>query len=157
MTAPACEFFYDFASPYSYLAAMRVDAVLPVRPVWRPVSFGVIVQRLGKVPWSFAGDRRSDFDEIDRRAAERGLPPVRYPHGWPRETYSLAPLRVVGSAGCPPLPSAMRCSGAMIASRRLPQSRHFERQGPWPGEGRPRPLSPGRGYARPKDRPSQWE
>jgi len=93
MSAPACEFFYDFASPYSYLAAMRVDEVLPVRPVWRPVAFGVIVQRLGKVPWSFAEDRRADFDEIERRAAARGLPPLRYPQGWPRETYSLAPLR----------------------------------------------------------------
>jgi len=93
MSAPACEFFYDFASPYSYLAAMRVDEVLPVRPVWRPVAFGVIVQRLGKVPWSFAEDRRADLDEIARRGAARGLPPLRYPHGWPRETYSLAPLR----------------------------------------------------------------
>jgi 2-hydroxychromene-2-carboxylate isomerase len=93
MSTHACEFFYDFASPYSYLAATRVDEVLSVRPVWRPVAFGVIVQRLGKVPWSFADDRRSDFDEIERRAAERGLPQVRYPHGWPRETYSLVPLR----------------------------------------------------------------
>jgi 2-hydroxychromene-2-carboxylate isomerase len=91
--APSCEFFYDFSSPYSYLAALRVDGVLPVKPVWQPVAFGVIVQRLGKVPWSFAADRSVDFGEIDRRAAERGLPPVRYPPGWPRETYSLTPLR----------------------------------------------------------------
>jgi 2-hydroxychromene-2-carboxylate isomerase len=27
------EFFYDFSSPYAYLAAMRVDDVLPVRAV----------------------------------------------------------------------------------------------------------------------------
>ena len=87
------EFLYDFSSPYSYLAAMRVDDVLPVRPRWRPVAFGVIVQRTGKVPWSFADDRQADFQEIDRRAAERGLPPLRYPDGWPRETYSLMPLR----------------------------------------------------------------
>jgi 2-hydroxychromene-2-carboxylate isomerase len=87
------EFLYDFSSPYSYLAAMRVDDVLPVRPRWRPVAFGVIVQRTGKVPWSFADDRQADFQEIDRRAAERGLPPLRYPDGWPRETYSLTPLR----------------------------------------------------------------
>src|ERR671934_1917407 len=72
---------------------MRVDDVLPVRPRWRPVAFGVIVQRAGKVPWSFADDRQADFQEIDRRAAERGLPPLRYPDGWPRETYSLTPLR----------------------------------------------------------------
>jgi 2-hydroxychromene-2-carboxylate isomerase len=87
------EFFYDFSSPYSYLAAMRVDDVLPTKPLWRPIAFGAIVQRIGKVPWSFAEDRRARLDEIDRRATERGLPPLRYPQGWPRETYSLTPLR----------------------------------------------------------------
>jgi 2-hydroxychromene-2-carboxylate isomerase len=102
MSAPACEFFYDFSSPYSYLAATRVDEVLPVRPLWQPVAFGVIVERIRKVPWSFAEDRSTDFGEIDRRARERGLPEVRYPRGWPRETYSLTPLRAAllgGEAG----------------------------------------------------------
>jgi len=74
---------------------MRVDEVLPVRPVWRPIAFGVIVQRIGKVPWSFREDRQADFAEIDRRATERGLPSLQYPHGWPRETYSLTPLRAL--------------------------------------------------------------
>ena len=69
-----------------------------MRPRWRPVAFGVIVERNGKVPWSFAEDRQADFDEIDRRASERGLPPLRYPDGWPRETYSLTPLRAALAA-----------------------------------------------------------
>jgi 2-hydroxychromene-2-carboxylate isomerase len=86
-------FYYDFSSPYAYLGASRVDDVLPVRPEWRPIAFGVIVRRIGKQPWSFNEDRRTDFDEIARRAAERGLPEVRYPEGWPVETYSLTPLR----------------------------------------------------------------
>src|SRR5436305_6184496 len=86
-------FYYDFSSPYAYLAACRVDDVLPVRPEWRPIAFGVIVRRIGKQPWSFEEDRQANFDEIALRAAERGLPEVRYPDGWPVETYSLAPLR----------------------------------------------------------------
>jgi 2-hydroxychromene-2-carboxylate isomerase len=86
-------FYYDVSSPYAYLAACRVDDVLPIRAEWRPIAFGVIVQELGKVPWSFEQDRREHFDEIARRAAERGLPPVRYPQGWPVKTYSLTPLR----------------------------------------------------------------
>lgn len=86
-------FYYDVSSPYAYLAASRVDEVLPEPPEWRPIAFGVIVQRLGKVPWSFKADRRESFDEIARRAAGRGLPEVRYPDGWPAETYSLKPLR----------------------------------------------------------------
>jgi 2-hydroxychromene-2-carboxylate isomerase len=47
------------------------------------------------VPWSFADDRDRDFDEIAGRARARGLPEVRYPEGWPVETYSLAPLRAL--------------------------------------------------------------
>jgi 2-hydroxychromene-2-carboxylate isomerase len=86
-------FYYDLSSPYSYLAAARVDEVLPERPEWRPIAFGVIVERLGKVPWSFASDRHADFDEIARRASELGLPPVRYPEGWPVQTYSIVALR----------------------------------------------------------------
>jgi 2-hydroxychromene-2-carboxylate isomerase len=51
--------------------------VLPVRPEWRPIAFGVIVQQIGKVPWSLAENRRADFEAIARRASELGLPPVR--------------------------------------------------------------------------------
>ncbi len=86
-------FYYDVSSPYAYLAACRVDEVLPVEPEWRPIAFGVIVRKLGKVPWSFKEDRQANFEAIAQRAAERGLPQVRYPEGWPAETYSLAPLR----------------------------------------------------------------
>jgi 2-hydroxychromene-2-carboxylate isomerase len=86
-------FYYDLSSPYAYLASIRVDDVLPVRPEWRPIAFGVIVRRIGKVPWSFAADRSAAFAEIEQRAAARGLPPIRYPDGWPVETYSVIALR----------------------------------------------------------------
>ena len=86
-------FYYDVSSPYAYLAACRVDEVLPVRPQWRPIAFGVIVRRLGKVPWSFGEHRDDDFAVIAERASGRGLPEVRYPEGWPAETYSLTPIR----------------------------------------------------------------
>jgi 2-hydroxychromene-2-carboxylate isomerase len=87
-------FYYDTNSPCAYLAAHRVDELLPVRPEWRPISFGVIVRQTGKVPWSF-GDRGPGIAEIARRARERGLPEVRYPNEWPVGSYSLAPLRAL--------------------------------------------------------------
>ena len=31
--------------------------------------------------------------EVEQRAAERGLPRVRWPDGWPDRSYSLLPLR----------------------------------------------------------------
>jgi 2-hydroxychromene-2-carboxylate isomerase len=88
-------FYYDVSSPYAYLAACRVDGVLPLRPEWRPIAFGVIVRQLGKVPWSFREHRDAHLGAIAGRAAERGLPEVRYPEGWPAETYSLTPLRAL--------------------------------------------------------------
>ena len=88
-------FYYDLSSPYAYLAAARVDELLPVSPEWRPIAFGVIIRQTGKVPWSLGPDRNADFDEIARRAAARGMPPVRYPDGWPVRTYSIIALRAV--------------------------------------------------------------
>jgi 2-hydroxychromene-2-carboxylate isomerase len=87
-------FFYDFNSPYAWLAAERVNSVLPVPPVWQPVSFGHILKVTEREPWSFHEPTKSEgVAEIERRAAERGLPAPRWIDGWPLETYSLLPLR----------------------------------------------------------------
>jgi 2-hydroxychromene-2-carboxylate isomerase len=87
-------FYYDFNSPYAWLAAERVNSVLPIPPVWQPVSFGHILQASGREPWSFHEPARSEgIAEVERRAAERGLPAPRWIEGWPRSTHSLLPLR----------------------------------------------------------------
>src|SRR5690349_14457427 len=90
-------FYYDFSSPYSYLAAERIsglfaEAGLP-QPEWQPISFGHVLKATGRRPWSFEEEKTIDFAEIQRRANERGLPEVRYPPGWPVENYSLNPVR----------------------------------------------------------------
>ncbi len=88
-------FFYDFYSPYSYLAAERVNSILPAVPEWRPVSFGHILKQSGRRPWSF--DRGAEHDrhwgEIETRAAERGLPEMKQPAGWPIDSYSVIGAR----------------------------------------------------------------
>ena len=87
-------FYYDFNSPYAWLAAERVNHVLPVPPIWQPVSFGHILQATGREPWSFHEPTKSEgIAEVERRAAERGLPAPRWIDGWPLGTYSLLPLR----------------------------------------------------------------
>jgi 2-hydroxychromene-2-carboxylate isomerase len=92
-------FYYDFNSPYSYLAAERISGVFAEagaeQPEWQPISFGHVVQAIGRTPWSMQpdGPNPADLDEIQRRAAQRGLPEVIYPKGWPVENYSLNPTR----------------------------------------------------------------
>ena len=92
-------FYYDFNSPYSYLAAERISGVFAEagaeQPEWQPISFGHVIQAIGKTPWSMQpdGPNPADLDEIQRRAVERGLPEVIYPNGWPVENYSLNPTR----------------------------------------------------------------
>ena len=90
-------FYYDFSSPYSYLAAERISGLFAEagveQPEWQPISFGHILQATGRRPWSFEEDRSADLEEIQRRATERGLPEVLYPDGWPVENYSLNPTR----------------------------------------------------------------
>jgi 2-hydroxychromene-2-carboxylate isomerase len=92
-------FYYDFSSPYSYLAAERISGVFAEaraeQPEWQPISFGHLLQATGRTPWSMQpdGPNPADLEEIQRRAAERGLPEVHYPEGWPVENYSLTPIR----------------------------------------------------------------
>ncbi len=91
----AALFFYDFYSPYSYLAAERVNSVMPVVPEWRPISFGHILKQSGRRPWSFdtGEDHDAHWKEIDARAAQRAVPPLKRPAGWPIDTYSVIGAR----------------------------------------------------------------
>jgi 2-hydroxychromene-2-carboxylate isomerase len=97
VTAPAPVFYYDFNSPYSYLAAERISGLFAEagaeQPEWQPISFGHVLKQSGRRPWSFNVDKGADLAEIQRRASERGLPEVVYPDGWPIDNYSLNPVR----------------------------------------------------------------
>jgi 2-hydroxychromene-2-carboxylate isomerase len=86
-------FYYELNSPYSWLAAERINATLPEPPVWKPISYGHVVKHTGVEPWSFKENRRRDLEEIERRAKERNLQQVRWPEGWPIETPTLKALR----------------------------------------------------------------
>ena len=50
-------FYYDLGSPYAYLAAERVNHVLPVVPVWQPILLGGIWQHTGGGSWSLTDER----------------------------------------------------------------------------------------------------
>jgi 2-hydroxychromene-2-carboxylate isomerase len=79
-------FYYDVGSPYSWLAAERVNSELPEVPVWRPILLGGLFKALGRQSWADTDARADGMREVERRAAEYGLPEVRWPDPWPHNT-----------------------------------------------------------------------
>ena len=71
-------FYFDLGSPFAYLAAERLPAMID-RPVeWQPVLLGGLFAANGRSSWA-AGDaevRRAGMADVERRAAECGLPDV---------------------------------------------------------------------------------
>lgn len=85
-------FSFDLGSPYGWLSAERVDALLaPGEVVWEPVLLGGIFGATGRSSWATHGDEPRDggIAEIERRARERKLPPLVWPDPWPG-SYLLA-------------------------------------------------------------------
>lgn len=79
-------FYYDLGSPYAYLAAERLQHILPVAPLWQPILLGGIWKVTGGRSWATTDQRERGIAEIERRAAEYGLMPIRWPDGWPNNT-----------------------------------------------------------------------
>jgi 2-hydroxychromene-2-carboxylate isomerase len=76
-------FVYDLGSPYAWLAAERIDDVLPAPAVWLPVLLGGIFKAAGRGSWAETDRRAAGIAEVERRAAERGLGEVHWPEPWP--------------------------------------------------------------------------
>jgi 2-hydroxychromene-2-carboxylate isomerase/pimeloyl-ACP methyl ester carboxylesterase len=91
-------FYFDFGSPYAYLAAERMDRLIP-NADWRPIAFPILLHHLGRLEAALARNPRAVLEDVSPRANERGLPPIRPPKGWPVDTWSLAPLRAALFAG----------------------------------------------------------
>ncbi len=83
---PSATFYLDVGSPFAYLAAERIDTLFPADSIaWQPVSLGGLFKANGRSSWALAGPerRRDGMAEVERRATERRLPPVRWPDPWP--------------------------------------------------------------------------
>jgi 2-hydroxychromene-2-carboxylate isomerase len=79
-------FYYDLGSPYSWLAAERVNSELPEVPIWRPILLGGVFKAVGRRSWATTDARAEGMREVERRAAAYGLPEVRWPDPWPGNT-----------------------------------------------------------------------
>lgn len=85
---PTIDFWYEFASSYSYLAAMRIEAAgerAGVAVRWRPFLLGPVfaAQGLADSPFNlFPVKGRYMWRDMERQTAAAGLPfgePVRFP------------------------------------------------------------------------------
>jgi len=79
-------FYYDLGSPYAYIVAERVNQVLPVVPIWQPILLGGVWSHAGGGSWSQTDRRAEGMAEVERRAREHGLQPIRWPEPWPTST-----------------------------------------------------------------------
>jgi 2-hydroxychromene-2-carboxylate isomerase len=102
------ELFFDYASPFAYLAAARAEAELGAAVRWRPMLLGGVFRRLGTpdVPFFEQGEakQRHTRDDLARQARRAGVP-FAWPSRFPLPT--LLALRVTLLAGDGPAGRAL--------------------------------------------------
>jgi 2-hydroxychromene-2-carboxylate isomerase len=80
-------FYYDFGSPYAYLAAERISGVFAEAgaeaPEWQPILLGALFKRFDRESWGNGPGREEGMKVCEARAERYGLPPVRWPDPWP--------------------------------------------------------------------------
>lgn len=92
------DFFYEFASTYSYPAAMRIDDLAldyDVEVNWRPFLLGPIFKAQGweTSPFNLYPEKgRYMIRDLERVCEAQGLPKFRMPETFP--AYSILPARV---------------------------------------------------------------
>jgi 2-hydroxychromene-2-carboxylate isomerase len=96
------EFWYEFASTYSYIAAMRIERLAAAAGVavdWKPFLLGPIFQAQGwnNSPFNlYPAKGRYMVRELERLAAAEGLP-FKMPNGFPQNSLQAARLAIVGA------------------------------------------------------------
>lgn len=99
---PTLEFWYEFASTYSYLAAARIEGLAEAAGVtlrWRPFLLGPIFAAQGWTtsPFNlFPAKGRNMWRDLEREAARCGLPPVRRPDPFPQNSLSATRAALLG-------------------------------------------------------------
>jgi 2-hydroxychromene-2-carboxylate isomerase len=90
LTAGRATFYFDLGSPYAYLTAERISGLFAEaeleQPEWQPILLGGLFQRFGRDSWGNGPRRAEGMAEVERRAAEYGLPPLVWPEPWPGNT-----------------------------------------------------------------------
>jgi 2-hydroxychromene-2-carboxylate isomerase len=114
VTIPAPRLYFDLGSPYAYLTLERADTVLGRPPELVPVLVGAIFNWRGHGSWALTAERDVGMAEIERRAREYGLPPMKWPPAWPANALS-----------------AMRCATWAARRRRVAEFAHVVNRRQW--------------------------
>lgn len=99
---PTLEFWYEFASTYSYLAAARIEASAAAAGVavrWRPFLLGPIFASQGWTTSPFnlyPAKGRAMWRDVERMAASQGLAPLTRPDPFPVNSLSAVRVAVLG-------------------------------------------------------------
>jgi 2-hydroxychromene-2-carboxylate isomerase len=99
---PVLEFWYEFASTYSYLAAMRIETLAEAAGVdiqWRPFLLGPIFAAQGWTTSPFnlyPAKGRYMWRDMEREAQQLGLPLVQ-PDPFPQNALLAARVALVGA------------------------------------------------------------
>lgn len=84
---PTLEFFFDYISPYSYLASTRVEAVAARTGAelrWRPFYLGGVFKATGNTSPAFNEYKaRYLLKDLNDWAQHYELPEIRFPEGFP--------------------------------------------------------------------------
>ena len=103
MSRPVVEFWYEFASTYSWLSVMRIEPLAEVAGVqveWKPFLLGPVFMALGwnDSPFNIYPPKgRYMWRDLERLATRYGQP-FRKPSGFPRDSLLAARVALVGVA-----------------------------------------------------------
>jgi 2-hydroxychromene-2-carboxylate isomerase len=89
MSASPPPFYFGAMSPYSWLAAERIEGLLP-QARWRGVLAGVVFAAHGRTSWGLTERRAEGLADCEARAEAYGLGPIRWPARWPTSDLLIA-------------------------------------------------------------------
>src|SRR2546430_1077178 len=112
---PMIEFYFDFSSPYGYLASHKIEALAAKhgREVdWRPMLLGAVFKQTGAAPLTMV-PLKGDYSRRDffRSARYHGIEDFRMPSQFPIATQAAARIMLWSKADDPAL--AVRVAKAL--------------------------------------------
>ena len=113
-------FFFGAMSPYSWLAAERVEALLPGAR-WQALFLGGLFKANGRSSWGLTEERSRGLADCEARASSRGLGTIHWPEPWPtNDLYIARALTAVSAASAkPPRVVSGKPEGAAAGEVRL--------------------------------------